>query len=215
MKALILAAVLLVTVAAQSPGQDRPTITLRGDAGAVWLRQETAPGLVEQLRGPGLGAEARVNYSQFAFGASLFEGRLDASGGGGFTRDLVEGRVLVAARPLPWLEISAGPLLRAFVTDSTTERWVVWQGRARVDAPIVVNRVTSYVEVWRALSSQVTLPSASLNAGRVQGGEAGMVYRPPGAGRLWLRLAYRMDDALLGNGSEMVEAVTFSVGIGR
>lgn len=103
------------------------------------------------------------------------------------------------------------------MTDSTTERWVVWQGRARVEAPILTTSVTSYVEVWRALSSRVTFPSAPLSAGRVQGGEAGMVYRPP-RGPIWLRVAYRVDNALLGGGpggSEMVEAVSLSVGVGR
>jgi hypothetical protein len=211
----------LLALAGAAQAQDRPMLALRGDAAAVWLRQETAPGVVRRLRGPALGAEARVNYSRFSLGASLLEGSLDAVGSGGASapskRDLVEGRVLVAARALPWLEVSFGPLLRAYVTDSATERWVVWQGRARVDAPILTPSLTSYVEVWRALSSRVTLPSAPLSAGRVQGGEAGMMYRPP-RGPIWLRLSYRVDNALLGGrpgGSEMVEAVSLSVGIGR
>ncbi|PYO76233.1 MAG: hypothetical protein DMD67_09115, partial [Gemmatimonadetes bacterium] len=206
-------ALVMLAFAPVARAQDRPTMALRGDAAAVWLSQETAPGVVNRWRGPALAGEARVNYGPFAIGASLLEGRLDALGGAASRRDLVEGRVLVAARALPWLEVSLGPLVRAYVTDSTTERWVVWQGRARIDAPILTNRLASYIEGWRAFSSQVTLPP--LSAGRVQGGEAGMVYRPPRGGSLWLRLAYRVDNALLGAGSETAEAVTFSVGIGR
>jgi hypothetical protein len=198
--------------------QERATFAFRGDAAAVWLRQETAPGVVQQLRGPALGAQGRVNYGPLTFGAGLIEGRLDAASGGtggGAARDLVEGRAFVAARPLPWLEVSLGPLLRAYVTDSATERWVVWQGRARIDAPILTARLTSFVELWRGLSSRVTFPP--FLAGRVQGGEAGVVYKPP-RGPLWWRLAYRVDDALLGGGpggSETVEVVSLSVGIGR
>ncbi|HEV2751710.1 MAG TPA: hypothetical protein VGV12_14405 [Gemmatimonadales bacterium] len=207
--------ILIFALPPEARGQERATVALRGDAAAVWLRQETAPGVVTQLRGPALGAEARVNYGPFSLGAGLLEGRLDDGTGTGAIRDMVEGRVLVAARALPWLEVSLGPLLRAYVTDSVTERWVVWQGRARVDAPILASRLSSYVELWRAFSSRVTMPP--LVAGRVQGGEAGVMYRPP-RGPVWLRLAYRVDNALLGGGpggSETVEAVSFSVGIGR
>ena len=217
MRAFAPVALVGLALAPAAPAQDRPSIALRGDAAAVWLRQETSPGVVERLRGPAFGAEARVNYGPFSLGAGLLEGRLDAATGTGSTRDLVEGRVLVAARAGPWLEVSLGPLVRAYVSDGTTERWVVWQGRARVDAPILTNKLTSYVEGWRAFSSRVTLPP--LSAGRVQGGEAGLTYRPPWGPRpLWLRLAYRVDNALLGGGpggSETVEAVSLSVGMGR
>ncbi|HYL57155.1 MAG TPA: hypothetical protein VEU73_16410 [Gemmatimonadales bacterium] len=208
----------LPTLASVTHAQERATFAFRGDAAGVWLRQETAPGVVQQLRGPALGAEGRVKYGPLTFGAGLIEGRLDAASGGTggeAARDLVEGRAFVAARALPWLEVSVGPLLRAYVTDSATERWVVWQGRARVDAPILTARLTSFVELWRGLSSRVTFPP--FLAGRVQGGEAGLVYKPP-RGPLWWRLAYRVDDALLGGGpggSETVEVVTLSVGIGR
>ncbi len=191
--------------------QERPTVALRGDVAAVWLRQAMTPGVTALLRGPAAAGEARVNYGPFWLGAGLLEGRLDDGAGKASRRDLVEGRLAVAARALPWLEVSLGPLLRAYVTDSGTERWVVWQGRARVDAPIIATSLTSHVELWRALSSRVTLPP--LTAGRVQGGEAGVTYRPPRR-PVWLRLAYRVDNALLGAGSETVEAVSFSVGIG-
>src|SRR5439155_899478 len=96
-------------------------------------------------------------------------GTLKAADQGTAKRDLIEGRLLVAARPLPWLEMSVGPFVRAYVTDAVTERWVFWQARARADAPIVTSGLTSYVELWRAVSSQVNLVAG---AGRVQGGEA-------------------------------------------
>ena len=127
---------------------------------------------------------------------------------------LIEGRLLVAARPLPWLEMSVGPFVRAYVTDAVTERWVFWQARARADAPIVTSGLTSYVELWRAVSSQVNLVAG---AGRVQGGEAGVTYRPPKR-PFSLRLAYRVDDAAVrggGDGSQMLEAISVSVLVGE
>src|SRR2546426_4844750 len=93
-------------------------------------------------------------------------------------------------------------------------RWVFWQARARADAPIVTSGLTSYVELWRAVSSQVNLVAG---AGRVQGGEAGVTYRPPKR-PFSLRLAYRVDDATVrggGDGSQMLEAISVSVTVGE
>ena len=102
-------------------------------------------------------------------------------------------------------------MVRAYVADSVTERWVFWQARARVDAPIVTARLGSYVELWRALSSQLNVPSPP---GRVQGGEAGLVYRLP-RGAWWLRVGYRVDDAALSAGTnETLEAISLAAGTG-
>ena len=195
--------------------QGRPTLAFRGDAGFVWLRSDTAPagaGAI-RLRGPVLGGEGRLVFNGFSVGLGLSSGTLQAANQPSAKRDLIEGRLLVAARPLPWLEMSVGPLVRAYVTDAVTERWVFWQARARVDAPIVTSGLASYVELWRAVSSQVNLVAG---AGRVQGGEAGVAYRPPQR-PFSLRLAYRVDDATVrggGDGSQMLEAITASLVVG-
>jgi len=139
--------------------QGRPTLAFRGDAGFVWVRSDTAPagaGAI-RLRGPVLGGEGRLVFKGFSVGLGLSSGTLEAADQGTAKRDLIEGRLLVAARPLPWLEMSVGPFVRAYVTDAVTERWVFWQARARADAPIVTSGLTSYVELWRAVSSQVNL----------------------------------------------------------
>ncbi len=195
--------------------QGRPTLAFRGDAGFVWLRSDTAPagaGAI-RLRGPVLGGEGRLVFNGFSVGLGLSSGTLQAANQTSAKRDLIEGRLLVAARPVPWLEMSVGPLVRAYVTDAVTERWVFWQARARVDAPIVTSGLASYVELWRAVSSQVNLVAG---AGRVQGGEAGVTYHPPPR-PFSLRLAYRVDDATVrggGDGSQMLEAVTVSLVVG-
>lgn len=208
MKGPPLLVTVLVVLAPAARAQDRPTFVLSGTGEFVWVRSDTLGGAV-RLRGPVLAGEGRVGLHGVALAVRLLEGRLqslDATA----ARDLIEARVSVAAQPVPWLEVSAGPVVRAYVTDSVTERWVLWQARARMEAPIVAGRVSSYVELWHTLASRMSLAP---QAGRVQGGEAGLVLRPP-RGRLSLRIAYRVDAAVVRAGaSETLEAVSLGLGL--
>jgi len=208
-RAVVLTAALVLAASLAAGAQERPTFTFHGAGAVVWVRSDTAGGAV-RLRGPALAGEGRVGLHGVTLGVGFLEGRLRPVGAA-TPRDLIEGRVLIAARPLPWLEMSAGPVVRAYVTTAATERWVFWQARARVDAPIVTTTLTSYLELWRALSSQV---NQATPVGRVQGGEAGVLYRPP-RGSVWMRLGYRVDDAALGAGGETLEAISLAVGVGR
>jgi len=215
MRIIALLGVLAFAAPVLAYSQGRPSVLFRGDAGFVWVRSDTAPAGAgaSRLRGPVLGGEGRLVFNGFSVGLGLSSGTLQAADQTSAKRDLIEGRLLVAARPIPWLEMSVGPFVRAYVMDAVTERWVFWQARARVDAPIVTSGLTSYVELWRAVSSQVNLVAG---AGRVQGGEAGVTYRPPER-PFSLRLAYRVDDAAVrggGDGSQMLEAISVSVVVG-
>ena len=213
MRTIGLIGILTLVAASAAHSQGRPTLAFRGDAGFVWVRNDTtaagAAGPV-RLRGPMFGGEGRVVFNGFSLGLGLSSGTLQTADQA-VKRDLIEGRLVVAARPVPWLEMSVGPFVRAYVTDTVTERWVFWQARARVEAPIVTASLTSYVELWRALSSDVNLVAG---AGRVQGGEAGVVYRPPQR-PFWLRLSYRLDDAAVrARGSETLEAISLAIMVG-
>src|SRR5260370_17376310 len=178
MRTIGLIGILTLVAASAAHSQGRPALAFRGDAGFVRVRDDTtaagAAGPV-RLRGPMFGGEGRVVFNGFSLGLGLSSGTLQTADQA-VKRDLIEGRRVGAARPVPWLEMSVGPFVRAYVTDTLTERWVFWQARARVEAPIVTASLTSYVELWRAWSSDVNLVAG---AGRVQGGEAGVVYRPP------------------------------------
>ena len=213
MRTIGLVGMLTLVATAAALSQGRPTLALRGDAGFVWVRNDaTAAGAAGpvRLRGPVFGGEGRVVFNGFSLGLGLSSGTLQTADQA-VKRDLIEGRLVIAARPVPWLEMSVGPFVRAYVTDSVTERWVFWQARARVEAPIVASSLTSYVELWRALSSDVNLVAG---AGRVQGGEAGVVYRPPQR-PFWLRLSYRLDDAAVrARGSETLEAISLAIMVG-
>ncbi|HXL53809.1 MAG TPA: hypothetical protein VN945_11805 [Gemmatimonadales bacterium] len=213
MRTIGLIGILTLVAASAAHSQGRPTLAFRGDAGFVWVRDDTtaagAAGPV-RLRGPMFGGEGRVVFNGFSLGLGLSSGTLQTADQT-VKRDLIEGRLVVAARPVPWLEMSVGPFVRAYVTDTLTERWVFWQARARVEAPIVTASLTSYVELWRAWSSDVNLVAG---AGRVQGGEAGVVYRPPQR-PFWLRLSYRLDDAAVrARGSETLEAISLAIMVG-
>ena len=216
MRTIVLVGILALAASAVARTQGLPTLAFRGDAGFIWVRSDSAAAGVGgagavRLRGPVLGGEGRLVFNGFAVGVGLLSGTLQAADQGTMKRDLIEGRLVVAARPVPWLEMSVGPFVRAYVTDSVTERWVFWQARARVDAPIVTASLTSYLELWRALSSEVNLVAG---AGRVQGGEAGVLYRPPQR-PYWVRLSYRVDDAVVrAGGSETLEAVSLAIGVG-
>ena len=213
MRTIGLIGILTLVAASAAHSQGRPTLAFRGDAGFVWVRNDTtaagAAGPV-RLRGPMFGGEGRMVFNGFSLGVGLSSGTLQTADQA-VKRDLIEGRLVVAARPVPWLEMSVGPFVRAYVTDTVTERWVFWQARARVEAPIVTASLTSYVELWRAWSSDVNLVAG---AGRVQGGEAGVVYRPPQR-PFWLRLSYRLDDAAVrARGSETLEAISLAIMVG-
>src|SRR4029077_2645228 len=174
----------LVATAAAHP-QGRPTLAFRGDAGFVWVRNDTtaagAAGPV-RLRGPMFGGEGRVVFNGFSLGLGLASGTLQTADQT-VKRDLIEGRLVVAARPAPWLEMSVGPFVRAYVTVCVTECWVFWQARARVEAPIVTASLTSYVELWRGVVSGVNfVGGGGAGAGVVLGRQFGGGRRP-GAGR--------------------------------
>ena len=118
MRTIGLIGILALAATAVARTQSRPTLAFRGDAGFVWVHSDTAAagaiGAV-RLRGPVLGGEGRLVFRGFTVGLGLLSGTLQAADQGSVKRDLVEGRLVVSARPLPWLEMSVGPFVRAYV----------------------------------------------------------------------------------------------------
>jgi len=212
MKTLVLAAAGLTLLGSAVGAQQRLRATGWGDGAIAQLGTQIL-GARESQSGPVFGGEGRLGLGSVTLGVGYLEGRLQpGTSGTPQGRDLVEARIFVSARPLSWLTLSAGPRVRAFVTDAATERWVLWEARARARNALASTPLQTYIELWRALSARVNLPEP---VDHVQGGEAGVVLRPPGAA-LWFRLGYRVDGARLGGGlrSETVEAVSLAVGIG-
>src|SRR5205807_6720040 len=112
--------------------------------------------------GPAFGLHASGSLAKFTLSAEYVEGRLQLKTGSppdSAAHDLVEARMVLGVQPVPWLALGVGPTIRAFVTDSETVRWVLWQVRARAQGPLPSTPLETYVELWYALSAKVNLPA--------------------------------------------------------
>src|SRR5256886_13553110 len=177
MKSLVLAVAGLSVLASGLPAQQRPRGTAFADGAIVRYGTKLGGADAGSFGGPTFGLQAGVSLAKFTLSAQYLEGRLSARPGSTDTlaRDLVEARLLLGVRPVPWLSLGLGPHIRAFVFDTTTVRWVMWQARARAQGALPSTRLETYVELWYALSTTVNLPPP---AGPVRGGGAGVLLRP-------------------------------------
>ena len=173
--------------------------------------RSTVPGVTAS--GTTLLGEGSFTLGRVSLGVSYLQGTLNpvAAPGAGASRDLIEGAVLLGAHPTDWLAVAAGPHARAYTLSSGTQRWLFWEVRARAATAFVGSAVGGYVELWRAVSGHANVPEAFDHA---QGGEAGMIMRLARS-PLEARVAYRIDNAVLGGGSrvETVDGVVVGVGL--
>ena len=160
--------------------------------GSTRVRSQLPSGTA-QFSGAVVGGDGTLSFGRLQLAVSYVQGKVDSTGVGGPGHDLVEGSVLLGARPLPWLTIAAGPHVRSYTLASGTQRWVFWELRARAAGAFIGSAARGYVELWRALSADVNVPESFDHA---QGGEAGMIIRFARA-PLQARVAYRMDHAVL------------------
>ncbi len=207
------AALALLGVVAGRPlaAQDARHVEANAEVARVRFQSATA-GAGQELSGFAFGARARVFVGIVSLDASYRQGRLSADTGSASARDLAEGSVFLSVKPATWVLLQAGPQLRAYVTPGGTERWVMWEGRTFVEGPIVAGVLSAGAGGWVSLASQVnTNPGAS----GARGGEVRMTLRPP-HWPLVFRLSYTADQGQLRNGAgtETLEAVVVSVGIG-
>lgn len=172
-----------------------------------------------QFSGAVVGGDGTLSFGRLELAVSYVQGKVDSVGtsgaaGAGGGHDLVEGSVLLGARPLSWLTIATGPHARSYTLTSGTQRWVFWELRARAAAAFIGSAARGYVELWRALSADVNVPESFDHA---QGGEAGMIIRFARA-PLQARVAYRMDHTVLksalgGTRLETVDGLVVGIGL--
>jgi hypothetical protein len=195
------------------PAQAPRTVEAEAEVSRARFRS-TAPDGTDALSGLVLGIRARLTGTLIGAEASYAQGRLTAAAGSGPSRSLANGSVFLTTRPKPWLTLKAGPELRAYAAPGGTERWVLWEFRARAEAPIVSAQLTlrAHVELWSALAASV---NADPGASGARGGQAGMVMRLPRS-RVWLRLSYAVDEERMKSGArtEALETVALTVGLG-
>jgi hypothetical protein len=207
----VLALLIVVAAAGDLPGQ-RLHLAFGGSAVATRVRSEQ-PAATIVLSGVVLGAQGTLSVGRLLLDVAYLQGTLNPDSGTGSSRDLVEGRALLGVRALPWLTLQTGPHARAYVTDGTTQRWLLWIVGARAEGAFIGSAGYGYAEVWRAVSGDVSVPEPF---GHAQGAEVGMLARLTGL-PLEARVAYRIDRAVLGDGSrlETVDGVVVAVSLLR
>ena len=170
----------------------------------------TDAGVQEALSGVALAGGGALAIGPASLEGWYLEGRLLPDSGAPPARDLVEGAILLAVRPVRWVAVKGGAHLRAYVLPAGTERWVFGEVRVRADGALVGPTVRAYVEVWRALTTDANVGTGSPAA---QGGEVGLAVRLPRT-PFWGRLTYAIDQATIGSRTETLEAVGIAVGYG-
>ncbi len=197
---LLVAAGLLAPVARLHAQPLTGALGLSGEG--LW-RRSASSGAAAWMRGPAVRGEATLAWGPFVAGAYLLEGALTAPVGGSHL-DVVEGAVSAGISPWPWLEVGAARRVRAYVTDSATQRWSTWQARLRVGGAVLGPALTSYAEAWWGFAVQ---GSPSAPAGNPRGGEAGLILSP--AGPVSLTLAYHIDQLAAGGGATALGPLVF------
>ena len=188
----------------------------------VGLTLSLAPTPVQVTKTNGSGDAASSRYSGMTIGGALAvrlrKLRLDLRYlEGGLSsdadlpdQDIVEGELMLGFAPFSWLVVKTGPHIRSFVTSQGTQRWVFWEGRAALGAKLGSPNLVTYLEAWHVFASDV---DAVEPFGSGNGMEAGISYalsKLP----FMARLAYRIDNSSLGEGSSSntVEQLVFAIG---
>jgi len=208
---VVLALLVFVAAAGDLAGQ-RLHLAFGGSGVATRVRSEQ-PAATVVLSGAVFGALGTLSVGRLLLDVAYLQGTLNPDSGIGSARDVIEGHALLGVRALPWLALQAGPHARAYVIGGTTQRWLFWTVGVRAEGAFIGSAGSGYVEVWRAVSGDASVPEPF---GHAQGAEVGMLAR---LARLPLeaRFAYRIDRAVLGGGSrlETVDGVVVAVSLLR
>ncbi len=181
--------------------------------GGSLVRLQSTAGTAGSLDGFVIGGSGRASAWRLELEAGYAEGRLKPASGTLPSRDLVEGEVMLGVRPVPWLVLRGGPHARGYVQGGVTERWLLWEARARVDAFVAAPTIRGYLEVGGALSGSTL--NATGRFGNSRRGEAGVIVRVARA-PVWFSLAYGVERTRLasGIGLDALERVSASIGLG-
>lgn len=183
------------------------------------LNSQTGPS-TQKWSGAAFGFQSQVLYlNRITIDLGYWQGKLNGVQTG--DRDVVEGFAQLGARPLDWLSLRVGPHAWTYVSDAGTQRWFLWEGRARAQGQ-VLPAVQSYLEVWKVFSANVNVPQAFQTG---MGGEGGLSLRIrdvpfiPERLPVRIRLAYgiervRMNGTLAqGSRAEVLDRLTLALGV--
>jgi len=204
---VLFAAVLPASLAAQQQDGSGSRFTFAGFASQEIVHSKEGVAN-DRFSGMVLGGSANLSIGRLVARARYAQGRVSSKAGGIDPRDVVEGELLVGYRVMPWLTLWAGPSARAYTTEDSEQRWFIWSGRAAGRGTIIPGKMQSFVELWGALSGNLSNPA--MKAGG-RGLDAGLEMRLSQTSPFWGRLSYRMESTHAVDLRETVEAVSLSV----
>jgi hypothetical protein len=219
----VLLAVLLASTAPSALAAQRTwqwDVALSG----VGMRLNSSSGpTTQRLSGPVFGLQGQIIYSGFVtLDWGYWQGQIDpVDPGSGSTksRDVVEGYAMLGGRPFGWLSLRAGPHAWTYISDAGTQRWFLWEGRARAQGEVLPD-VQSYLELWNVFSANVNVPQ-DFQSG--MGGEGGLILLVrdapiiPERFTVRIRLGYGIERVRMGDGirTEVMDRLSLSLGIER
>lgn len=213
-------ALLLAAGAAPSPlGAQR--LEWEGALSGVGMRVLSTSGpATQKLSGAVFGFQGHVLFARLiTLNLGYWQGQVTPADGQSSIapRDVVEGYAQIGARPLPWLWLRGGPHAWTYISNAGRQRWLLMEGRARVQGEIVPE-VQSYLEFWNVFSATVNVPQG-FQSGR--GAEGGISLRIrdvpiiPERFPVRIRAAYGIERVRMEGGvrSEVVDRLSLSIGI--
>jgi hypothetical protein len=176
--------------------------------GATAAREQSnVSGFSTQRSGVLVEGQGTLGQGPLRLGLAYREGNLGADNPVN-DRTLVEGKVQLGLRLARWVLVEAGPIIRAYVTPGGTERWRLWEARARFEAQIAGPTVMTYVGVARVLGANLT------GYGHGQSGDAGLTLRL-GRSPLCAQLGYWVNQSSLSAGLrvETLQGISIALGV--
>lgn len=183
------------------------------------LNSQTGPS-TQKWSGAAFGFQGQFLYlNRITLDLGYWQGTLNGVGTG--DKDVVEGFAQLGARPMNWLSLRVGPHAWTYVSDAGTQRWFLWEGRARAQGQ-VLPAVQSYIEVWKVFSANVNVPQAFQTG---LGGEGGLSLRIrdvpliPERLPVRIRLAYGIERVRMngtqaqGSRAEVLDRLTLGLGV--
>jgi hypothetical protein len=202
---------LLLLAAGLAPPALAQSAALRVGAGQVRADQVFPVADTVTRSGLALTVDGAFGLGPVSLAVRYLEGSLAGDGAAGDT-DFAEGEAILWVAPVRWAALGAGRHLRSYVEPGGTERWTMWEVRARGSAQLT-EALTAYGVFWMVVGSGLPV-SGSLESGRgLEGGLRVALGRMPFSAEL----RYRVDRLAVPDAGrrETIEQLGIAIGVGR
>lgn len=187
------------------------------------------------LTGQLIGLEGGAAFGRLVLRGGYQQGAISPSGPGNWQHDVAESFASVGVLLFEAFELAAGVQGRVYVTKPVSERWLVWQLRARWEAPLLDTRARAWTEVWGSAGGNVNTVDVFRGVSQTpgylvrgdglavdrsfkgsRGGSVGMSFRFAPRSPV-VRLGYTITESRLALGGyrDTMEGLTLSIGFER